>query len=71
VRRISSRVAPGPTPARKNGGTSIALDTYKLARERGYAPIDVPQVFTASVGYELPLGPATGRQIQFGLKLYF
>jgi hypothetical protein len=33
------------------------MDTYNISRERGYAPIDVPQIFTASVGYELPFGP--------------
>jgi hypothetical protein len=47
----------GPDAFTQNGGTSIAMDTYNLSRERGYAPIDVPQIFTASVGYELPFGP--------------
>jgi hypothetical protein len=47
----------GPDAFTQNGGTSIAMDTYNIARERGYAPIDVPQIFTASVGYELPFGP--------------
>ena len=46
----------GPDAYSQNGGTSIALDTYNIARERGVAPIDVPQIFTASVGYELPFG---------------
>ncbi len=35
-------------------GTSIALDTYNLSRERSVAPIDVPQIFVFSFGYELP-----------------
>jgi hypothetical protein len=47
----------GPDAFTQNGGTSIAMDTYNISRERGYAPIDVPQIFTASVGYELPFGP--------------
>jgi hypothetical protein len=47
----------GPDSYNQNGGTSIALDTYNIARERGYAPIDVPQIFSASVAYELPFGP--------------
>jgi hypothetical protein len=47
----------GPDAFTQNGGTSIAMDTYNIARERSYAPIDVPQIFTASVGYELPFGP--------------
>jgi hypothetical protein len=47
----------GPDAYTQNGGTSIAMDTYNLSRERSYAPIDVPQTFTASVLYELPFGP--------------
>src|SRR5579872_1489175 len=46
----------GPDAYTQNGGTSIALDTYDLKHERSYAPIDVPQMFTASVGYQLPFG---------------
>jgi hypothetical protein len=47
----------GPSAFTQNGGTSIALDAYNLSRERGPAPIDVPQIFTVSYGYELPWGP--------------
>ena len=47
----------GPDAYTQNGGTSIAMDTYNIARERSVAPIDVPQMFTASVAYELPFGP--------------
>jgi hypothetical protein len=47
----------GPDAYTQNGGTSIAMDTYNIARERSYAPIDVPQTFTASAGYQLPFGP--------------
>jgi hypothetical protein len=47
----------GPDAYTQNGGTSIALDTYNLARERGVAPIDVPQMFAGSAAYELPFGP--------------
>jgi hypothetical protein len=35
-------------------GTSIALDTYNLQRERTVSPIDVPRIFVISGGYELP-----------------
>ncbi len=28
-----------------------------IARERSYAPIDVPQIFSGSAAYELPFGP--------------
>jgi hypothetical protein len=47
----------GPDAYTQNGGTSIALDTYNIAHERSVAPIDVPQIFSASVAYELPFGP--------------
>ena len=47
----------GPSAFTQNGGTSIAMDTYNLSRERGPAPIDVPQTFSLSYGYELPWGP--------------
>jgi hypothetical protein len=47
----------GPSAFTQNGGTSIALDAYNLSRERGPAPIDVPQIFSLSYGYELPWGP--------------
>ena len=35
----------GPDAYSQNGGTSVAMDTYNIARERSYAPIDVPQIF--------------------------
>lgn len=47
----------GPSAFTQNGGTSIAMDTYNLSREKGPAPIDVPQIFSLSYGYELPWGP--------------
>src|SRR5215475_1371428 len=45
----------GPDSYTQNG-TSIAMDTYNLAREKSVAPIDVPQTFSASGGYALPFG---------------
>ena len=45
----------GPDSYTQNG-TSIAMDTYNLSREKSVAPIDVPQTFTASGGYALPFG---------------
>ena len=47
----------GPDAYTQNGGTSIAMDTYNIARERSYAPIDIPQIFSGSAAYELPFGP--------------
>ena len=47
----------GPSAFTQNGGTSIALDSYNLSREKGLAPIDVAHIFNVSYGYELPWGP--------------
>jgi hypothetical protein len=47
----------GPDSYNQNGGTSIALDTYDLSKERGVAPINVGQTVTTSAIYELPFGP--------------
>jgi len=46
----------GPDSYTQNG-TSIAMDTYNLSREKSVAPIDVPQIVSASGGYALPFGP--------------
>jgi hypothetical protein len=46
----------GPDAYSQNGGTSIAMDTYNIARERSYAPIDIPQIFSGSAAYEFPFG---------------
>jgi outer membrane receptor protein involved in Fe transport len=41
----------------QNGGTTFPLDSYNLAKERSYNPLDVPHVLNFSYGYELPFGP--------------
>ncbi|HTM47122.1 MAG TPA: TonB-dependent receptor [Bryobacteraceae bacterium] len=46
----------GPDSYTQNG-TSIAMDTYNLSREKSVAPIDVPQFLSASASYALPFGP--------------
>jgi hypothetical protein len=46
----------GPDSYTQNG-TSIAMDTYNLSREKSVAPIDVPQILSASGFYALPFGP--------------
>jgi hypothetical protein len=46
----------GPDSYTQNG-TSIAMDTYNLSREKSVAPIDVPQFLSASGSYALPFGP--------------
>src|SRR4029077_20509152 len=40
----------GPDSYTQNG-TSIAMDTYNLSREKSAAPIDVPQILSASGSY--------------------
>ena len=47
----------GSSAWNQNGGTTFPLDSYNLARERSYAPLDVPKVIILSAGYELPFGP--------------
>jgi hypothetical protein len=44
----------GPSAFTQNGGTSFVFDNYNLSRERAVAPIDVPQIFVVSYGYEIP-----------------
>jgi hypothetical protein len=46
----------GSSAFSQNGGTTYPLDSYNLWRERAVAPLDVPHVFNASYGYELPFG---------------
>jgi hypothetical protein len=40
----------------QSGGTTNPLDSWNLQKEKSYAPLDVPNVFVASAGYELPFG---------------
>lgn len=46
----------GSSAFAQNGGTTYPLDSYNLWRERAVTPLDVPHVFVASYGYELPFG---------------
>jgi hypothetical protein len=57
IQKNLEQFGAGPSAFTQNGGTSIALDTYNLSREKGPAPIDVPQIFNLSYGYALPWGP--------------
>lgn len=45
----------GPDSYNQNA-TSVALYTYDLARERGLAPLNIAQTFSASALYSLPFG---------------
>ncbi|HWF48352.1 MAG TPA: carboxypeptidase regulatory-like domain-containing protein [Bryobacteraceae bacterium] len=46
----------GNTAFSQSGGTTNPLDSWNLTKEKSYAPLNVPQVFVASAGYELPFG---------------
>ena len=46
----------GNTSFTQSGGTTNPLDSWNLTKEKSYAPLDVPSVFVASAGYELPFG---------------
>lgn len=47
----------GSSSWNQNGGTTFPLDSFNLAKERSFAPLDVPHVITMSAAYELPFGP--------------
>lgn len=38
------------------GGTTNPLDSWNLHKEKSYAALNIPAVFVASAGYELPFG---------------
>jgi hypothetical protein len=46
----------GNTSFSQSGGTTNPLDSWNLTKEKSYAPLNVPQVFVTSVGYQLPFG---------------
>ncbi|MBV8829932.1 MAG: TonB-dependent receptor, partial [Acidobacteriaceae bacterium] len=61
----------------QSGGTTNPLDSWNLQKEKSYAPLDMPNVFVASAGYELPFGankpflsqPGIARMILGGWQL--
>ena len=46
----------GNSAMQQNGGTTNPLDSWNLRKEKSYSAMDLPHVFVASAGYELPLG---------------
>jgi hypothetical protein len=46
----------GNSAMQQNGGTTNPLDSWNLRKEKSYSAMDLPQVFVASAGYELPFG---------------
>ncbi|MBC8164555.1 MAG: hypothetical protein H7Y20_01640, partial [Bryobacteraceae bacterium] len=47
----------GSSSFAQNGGTTFPLDSWNLKNEKAVGALDVPHVFIASFGYELPFGP--------------
>jgi hypothetical protein len=46
----------GSSSFSQNGGTTFPLDSWNLKNEKAVGTLDVPHVFIASFGYELPVG---------------
>lgn len=55
-KNLESNGSGGNTSFNQSGGTTNPLDSWNLQKEKSYAPLDLPQVFVASAGYELPFG---------------
>lgn len=55
-KNLESNGSGGNTSFSQSGGTTNPLDSWNLQKEKSYAPLDVPHVFVASAGYELPFG---------------
>jgi hypothetical protein len=46
----------GSSSFSQNGGTTFPVDSWNLHNEKAVGALDVPHVFVASAGYELPFG---------------
>ena len=46
----------GSSAFSQNGGTTFPVDSWNLHNEKALGTLDVPHVFVASAGYELPFG---------------
>jgi hypothetical protein len=55
-KNLEANGSGGNTSFSQSGGTTNPLDSWNLRKEKSYAPLDVPHVFVASAGYELPIG---------------
>jgi hypothetical protein len=55
-KNLESNGTGGNSAFSQNGGTTNPLDSWNLHKEKSYAPLDMPNVFVASAGYELPFG---------------
>lgn len=55
-KNLESNGTGGNSAMVQNGGTTNPLDSWNLHKEKSYAAMDLPHVFVASAGYELPFG---------------
>jgi hypothetical protein len=55
-KNLESNGTGGNSAFSQNGGTTNPLDSWNLHKEKSVAPLDLPNVFVSSVGYELPFG---------------
>jgi Carboxypeptidase regulatory-like domain len=55
-KNLESNGSGGNSSFSQSGGTTNPLDSWNLTKEKSYAPLDIPNVFVASAGYELPFG---------------
>jgi hypothetical protein len=55
-KNLESNGTGGNSAFQQSGGTTNPLDSWNLQKEKSYAPLDMPNVFVASAGYELPFG---------------
>ena len=55
-KNLESNGTGGNSSFTQSGSTTNPLDSWNLQKEKSYAPLDVPAVFVASAGYELPFG---------------
>ncbi|HTD68100.1 MAG TPA: hypothetical protein VK846_16370, partial [Candidatus Limnocylindria bacterium] len=76
-KNLEANGSGGNTSFSQSGGTTNPLDSWNLRKEKSYAPLDIPHVFVASAGYELPFGkgkplfsqPGVGRAVLGGWQL--
>ena len=63
-KNLEANGSGGNTSFSQSGGTTNPLDSWNLTKEKSYAPLNIPNVFVASAGYELPFGK--GKQFLSG-----
>ena len=55
-KNLESNGTGGSSSFSQSGGTTNPLDSWNLQKEKSYGSLDIPKVFVASGGYQLPFG---------------